>query len=193
MLPTPLVRTAPTCRLSSARPMFNGRAAAGICDGFDMTGIDGFGYDSAALILSELGPDLSAFPAERHFVSYIGTAPSLGKSAGKNVSARRNHKNTSSVGLTLRMSASSLFRSESALCARIRCVRSRTCFRTAIKDAAREMGKRIYRGIEYGQACVDEGEQAYMSRTRKRTIKSMKKITKLGISVEELGIYAVAV
>ena len=32
-----------------------------------------------------------------------------------------------------------------------------------------------------------------MSRTRKRTIKSMKKITKLGISVEELGIYAVAV
>ena len=164
-----------------------------ICGGFDMTKIGGIGYDSAAAILAELGPDLSAFPTERHFVSYIGTAPSLGKSAGKNVSTRKNHKNTSRVGRILKMSASALFRSESSLGARIRCVRSRTCSRTAIKDVAREMGKCIYRGIKYGQAYVDEGEQAYMSRTRERTIKSMKKkISKLGISAEELGIYSIA-
>ena len=165
-----------------------------ICGGFDMTKIGGIGYDSAAAILSELGPDLSAFPTERHFVSYIGVAPALGKSAGKNVGSRKKHKNTSRVGLTLKMSASTLFRSESALGARIRCVRSRTCSRTAIKDVAREMGKQIYRGLKYGQAYVDEGERAYMDRTRERTIKSMKKkISKLGISAEELGIYAVAV
>jgi len=165
-----------------------------ICGGFDMTKIGGIGYDSAAAILSELGPDLSAFPTERHFVSYIGVAPALGKSAGKNVSTRKKHKNTSRVGLILKMSASALFRSESALGARIRCVRSRTCSRTAIKDVAREMGKQIYRGLKYGQAYVDEGERAYMDRTRERTIKSMKKkISKLGISAEELGIYAVAV
>ena len=165
-----------------------------ICGGFDMTKIGGIGYDSAAAILSELGPDLSAFPTERHFVSYIGVAPALGKSAGKNVSTRKKHKNTSRVGLILKMSASALFRSESALGARIRCVRSRTCSRTAIKDVAREMGKQIYRGLKYGQAYVDEGEQAYMDRTRERTIKSMKKkISKLGISAEELGIYPIAV
>lgn len=164
-----------------------------ICGGFDMTKIGGIGYDSAAAILSELGPDLSAFPTERHFVSYIGVAPALGKSAGKNVSSRKKHRNTSRVGLTLKMSASTLFRSESALGARIRCVRSRTCSRTAIKDVAREMGKQIYRGLKCGQAYVDEGEQAYMNRTRERAIKSMrKKISKLGISAEELGIYAVA-
>jgi len=164
-----------------------------ICGGFDMTKTGGIGYDSAAAILSELGPDLSAFPTERHFVSYIGVAPALGKSAWKNVSSRKKHKNTSRVGLTLKMSASTLFRSESALGARIRCVRSRTCSRTAIKDAAREMGRQIYRGLKYGQAYVDEGEQAYMNRTRERTIKSMrKKISKLGISAEGLGIYAVA-
>ena len=165
-----------------------------ICGGFDMTKIGGIGYDSAAAILSELGPDLSAFPTERHFVSYIGVAPALGKSAGKNVSSRKKHKNTSRIGLTLKMSASTLFRSESALGARIRCVRSRTCSRTAIKDVAREMGKQIYRGLKYGQAYVDEGERAYMERTRERTIKSMKKkISKLGISAEELGIYPIAV
>ena len=167
---------------------------ARICGGFDLTRIDGIGYDSAAAILAELGPDLSAFPTERHFVSYIGVAPALGKSAGKNVSTRKKHKNTSRVGQILKMSAFTLFRSESSLGARIRCVRSRTCSKTAVKDVAREMGKRIYRGLKYGQAYVDEGEQAYMNRTRERTIKSMKKkISKLGISAEELGIYAIAV
>ena len=167
---------------------------ARICGGFDMTKIDGIGYDSAAAILSELGPKLDAFPTEAHFVSYVGVAPALGKSAGKNVSTRRKHKNTSRVGIALKMAASTLSRSESSLGARYRCVRSRTCSSTAVKDVAREMAKRIYRGIKYGQAYVDEGERAYMERTRERTIKSMKKkISKLGISAEELGIFAVAV
>ena len=167
---------------------------ARICGGFDMTRIDGIGYDNAAAILSELGPCLDAFPTESHFVSYVGVAPALGKSAGKNVSSRKKYKNTSRVGIVLKMAASTLSRSESSLGARYRCVRSRTCSRTAIKDVAREMAKRIYRGIKYGQAYIDEGERAYLERTRERTIKSMKKkISKLGISAEELGIYAVAV
>lgn len=164
-----------------------------ICGGFDMTKIDGIGYDSAATILSELGLRLDAFPTESHFVSYIGAAPALGKSAGKNVSTRKKHKNTSRVGQVLKMAASTLSRSESSLGARFRSVRSRTCSRTAIKDVSREMAKRIYRGLKYGQAYVDEGEIAYMARTRERTIKAMKKkISKLNISAEELGIYEVA-
>ena len=142
-------------------------------------------------IWSELGPCLDAFPTESHFVSYVGVAPALGKSAGKNVSSRKKHKNTSRVGLVLKLAASTLTRSESSLGARLRCTRSRTCSRTAIKDVAREMAKRIYRGLRFGQAYVDEGEQAYLERTRERTIKSMKKkILKLGISAKELGIFA---
>lgn len=166
---------------------------ARICGGFDMTSIDGIGYQSAAAIISELGPRLDAFPCEAQFVSYVGLAPALGKSAGKNVSSRKKHKNTSRVGQTLKMCASTLSRSESSLGARFRSTRSRTCSRTAIKDVAREMVKRIYRGIKYGQAYVDEGEHAYLARMRERTIKAMKKkISKLSISADELGIYAVA-
>lgn len=162
---------------------------ARICGGFDMTKIDGIDYNSAAMILSELGPCLDAFPDEAHFVSYVGCAPSLGKSAGKSVSQRRKHKNTSRIGLGLKMSASSLFRSESSLGARLRSVRSRTCSRTAIKDVARLMAKMIYRGLKFGQGYVDEGEIAYMNRSRERMIRSMKKkISKLGISAAELGI-----
>lgn len=162
-----------------------------ICGGFDMTKIDGIDYSTAAMILSELGPRLNAFPTEAHFISYIGLAPALGKSAGKNVKQRKKHKNTSRVGQSLRMSASTLFRSESSLGARIRCVRSRTCSRTAVKDVARQMAKMIYRGLKYGQKYVDEGEIAYMNRSRERTVRAMrKKIIKLEISSDELGIFA---
>lgn len=164
---------------------------ARICGGFDMTKIDGIDYGSAAMILSELGPCLDAFPDEAHFVSYVGCSPALGKSAGKNVKQRTKHKNTHRVGLGLKMCASSLFRSESSLGARLRCVRSRTCSRTAIKDVARVMAKMIYRGLKYGQKYVDEGEEAYVNRSRERMIRSMKKkISKLAISAEELGIFA---
>lgn len=162
-----------------------------ICGGFDMTKIDGIDYNTAAMILSELGPCLDSFSSESHFVSYIGLAPALGKSAGKNVKQRNKHKNTSRIGLALKMAASALFRSESSLGARLRCVRSRTCSRTAIKDVARQMGKMIYRGLKYGQEYVDEGEVAYMNRSREKTIRAMrKKIQKLEISPEELGILA---
>lgn len=167
---------------------------ARICGGFDMTRIDGIGYDSAAAILSELGPRLDAFPCEAQFVSYIGLAPALGKSAGKNVKSRKKHKNTSRVGQILKNCAATLYRSDSSLGARFRSTRSRTCQLTAIKDVAREMAKRIYRGMKYGQKYVDDGENAYLARTRERTIKKMKKnIHKLGISAEELGIFVVAV
>ena len=53
------------------------------------------------------------------------------------------------------------------------------------------MAKMIYRGIKYGQKYVDDGEIAYMNRSRERMIRSMKKkISKLGISAAELGILA---
>ena len=55
--------------------------------GFDLTTIDGIGVDTAAVIMSELGPDLSVFPDEGHFVSYLRLAPNISISAGKKVQA----------------------------------------------------------------------------------------------------------
>lgn len=156
--------------------------------GFDMTRIDGIDYMTAAAIVAELGTDLSAFPNEKHFVSYIGLKPPLDKSAGKNVKNRKKFKNTNRVGQILRQAASTLSRADCELGARYRCVRSRTCPVTAVKDVAREMAKRIYRGMRYGQAYVDIGEEQYLARRRERMLRSIRKnISKLAISAEELG------
>ena len=156
--------------------------------GFDPTSLDGVDYALAAAIVAETGTDLSMFENEAHFISYVGLKPSLGKSAGKNVRTGRKAKNTCRIGQYFKQAASSLTRSSCALGARFRCVRSRSCPTTAVKDIARELAKRYYRGVRYGQAYVDIGEEAYLKRKRDQTVRSMKRnIAKLGISPEELG------
>lgn len=156
--------------------------------GFNMTSVDGISYGTAAGILSEIGSDLSKFPTENHFVSYIGLAPPLAKSAGKNVKTRKKHKNTHPVGLMLKRAATSVRRSKSALGALYRSTRSRSCTPVAVMATARQMAKYIYRGMKYGSAYVDKGEMQYEERRRERTLRSMKsKIQKLSISAKELG------
>jgi transposase len=145
--------------------------------GFDMTVIPGIGYDTATIIASELGRTFDRFPDQRHFSSYIGLAPSLGKSAGKNVRQRRC-KNTCRVGRALRMAASTLYRSHSELGAYFRNVARRTDKKTAVKATARRMAHMIYRGVMYGKEYIDRGAEAYEARLRERTLRTVKNLIK---------------
>jgi len=146
--------------------------------GFDMTRLPGIGYDTAAVVISEIGPDFSRFPTERHFASYIGLAPSLGKSAGKNVRQRKRCRNTSRAGRALRMAASTLYRSKTELGAFFRGVARRSDRKTAVKATARRMAHLIYRAVRYGAAYVDHGAQAYESRMRERALKAVRNLIK---------------
>jgi transposase len=155
--------------------------------GFDMTSIPGIGYNTAMIIASELGNTFDRFPSENHFVSYIGLAPSLGKSAGKNV-RHKKCKNTSRAGQALRMAASSLYRSESELGAFFRGVARRSDKKTAVKATARRMAHMIYRGVMYGQAYIDRGAQAYTNRLRERTMQTVKRLIRsFGINRAEIA------
>ena len=145
--------------------------------GIDLTAIPGIGYDTAAIIASELGTRFDRFPDERHFVSYIGLAPALGKSAGKNVRQKRS-KNTSRAGRALRMAASSLYRSQSELGAFFRNTARHTDKKTAIKATARRMAHMIYRGVRYGKEYIDRGAEAYEARLRAKTLRTVNKLIK---------------
>ena len=146
--------------------------------GFDMTTIPGIGYGTAAIIASELGTKFDCFPDERHFASYIGLAPSLGKSAGKNVRQKKRCKNTSRVGRILRMAASTLYRSNTELGAYMQSVARRTDKKTAIRATARRMAHMIYRGVKYGQDYLDCGAKAFEARLRQKTVKTVNRLIK---------------
>ena len=146
--------------------------------GFDMTIIPGIGYDTAAVIVSELGSDFSRFPTEKHFAAYIGLAPALGKSAGKNVRQRRRCRNTSKAGRALRMAASTLHKSQTEIGAFFRSVARRSDRKTAVKATARRMAHRIYRGVRFGAAYLDKGAESFETRLRMRTLKTVKSLVK---------------
>lgn len=146
--------------------------------GSDLTRIAGIEYGTAAIVVSEMGSDFSRFPTERHFAAYIGLAPALGKSAGKNVRQRKRCRNTSRAGRALRMAASSLYRSQSELGAYFRNVARRTDRKTAVKATARRMAHLIYRAVRYGVAYVDKGAKDYERRVREQTLRTVRRLIK---------------
>ena len=172
--PSPMPDTKPTAK---ERTDSAGKGNIQRFMGFDPTVIPGIGYNTAAIIASELGTNFDRFPDERHFASYIGLAPSLGKSAGKNVRQKRC-KNTSRVGRALRMAASTVYRSQTELGAFFRNVARQTDKKTAIKATARRMAHMIYRGVKYGKEYIDRGAEEYEARLRERTVRTVNRLIK---------------
>jgi hypothetical protein len=143
--------------------------------GFDLTSIPGVGYDTAAIIVSEMGPIFDNFPTENHFAAYLGLVPSLGRSAGKSVRQKR-FKNTTRAGRALRMAAATLYRSNTELGAYFRGVARGSDRKTAVKATARRIAHMIYRGVRYGKEYIDKGAKAYEERMRQKALKTVNRM-----------------
>ncbi len=153
--------------------------------GFDLTTIDGIGVDTAAIIMSELGPDLSVFPDEGHFVSYLRLAPNISISAGKKVPGRFRAVTSTRVCNALRMAATTLRNSKTALGAYYRRISWRKGASVAVFATARKLAQLVYRLIKYGQAYVDTGADFYEARFKQRRLASYTKALKeMGYKVE---------
>jgi len=155
--------------------------------GFDMTAIDGIGVDTASVIISELGLDFSMFSDEGHFVSYLRLVPNLSISAGKKVPSRFKPITCTRVANALRMAASTLRNSKTALGGFYRRIAWRKGGSVAIFATARKLAQLIYRLVRYGQAYVDTGSEAYESRFNQRRLISLTKtLNSMGYTVQPL-------
>ena len=153
--------------------------------GFDLTTIDGIGVDTASILVSELGPRFAMFPDEKHFVSYLRLSPNLSISAGKKVPDKHKASTCTRIGSALRMAASTLRKSRSALGAYYRSVAWRKGASVAVFATARKLAQLVYRLVRYGQAYIDTGAQAYEDRVNHRRLKFYSKILKaMGYNVE---------
>jgi transposase len=156
--------------------------------GFDLTTIDGIGVDTATVVVSELGPDFSAFPIENHFVAYLRLAPNLSISAGKKVPSRLKGTTTSRVGTALRMAALALRNSKTALGAFYRRISRRKGASVAVFATARKLAQLIYRLVRYGQAYIDIGAKAYEAQFNSRRLMHFTRALKdMGYKIEPLA------
>jgi len=151
--------------------------------GVDLTRIDGIDIMTGQVILSELGPDLSAFPSEGHFASWLELAPRRDISGGK-VIKQKTRESKNKVANALRMAAESLSRSDSYLGARYRRLRGRLGGKKAVKAMARYLACLAYRLLTKGQAYVDRGAAYFESRRTEREIVALqRKATELGMQL----------
>ena len=142
--------------------------------GVDLTGIDAIGVETVQVVLSEYGPDLSRFPTENQFVSHVTLTPHKPTSAGKPVKKKKRNSASTRVAAALRMAASSLRHSETALGAYYRQIARRIGGDVAVFATARKLATIIYRLLRWGQPYVDEGAETYEQRYRENRIKSLK-------------------
>jgi transposase len=152
--------------------------------GVDLTRIDGINAATAQIILTEIGPNVSSFPSENHFVSWLRLCPRTPISGGKPLKKRRNTLGSNRIGGALRMGALGLSRSKTALGAAFRRTARHKGGAVAVFATARRLAVLAYRMLRFGQDYVDTGEQAYEARFEARRLASLQQTaTSLGFTL----------
>jgi len=142
--------------------------------GVDLTKIDGMDENSVLKVLAETGTDMSAWPSEKHFASWLGLSPGNKVTGGKVLSSKTK-PTANRAAASFRMSAYSLFNSKSALGAYFRRQRGRLGAPKAITATAHKLARIFYSMIKNGEEYVDQGQEYYEEQYRGRVLKNLKK------------------
>lgn len=151
--------------------------------GVDLRIIDGVNTMIAQAVYTEVGPELSAFPTEGHFASWLGLTPMRSVSGGK-VIKHEKKKVKNRLTTALRMGAETLERSQSYLGARFRYLKARLDGRRAVKAMARYLACLIYRLMTKGHVWIDRGEAYFEQKKADRELRSLqRKAQSLGLQL----------
>ena len=165
------------------QPSFNLEAELHRILGVDLTRIDGIDIITSQVILSELGPDLSAFPSEDDFSSWLELVPRRNITGGK-VIQQKSRESKNRVANALRMAAESLSNSDSYLGARYRKYRGRMEGKKTVKTMAHYLACLVYRLLTKGQEYVDRGAAYFEKKRTEREMVSLKrKAAELGMQL----------
>jgi transposase len=164
-------------------PAFDLRTELYRITGIDWSQINGIDVLTAQTVIAEAGADLSAFPSEKQFTSWLGLCPT-NQQSGKKILNRRTRKVVNRATVAFRNAAMTLVRSQSYLGAQYRRLRTRLGAPKAITAMARKLACLFYRLIKHGQQYVDKGTEYYEARYREQQIRSLaKRAQKLGLQL----------
>lgn len=174
-------------------PAFDARAALHAILGVDLTQIHGLGPSLALKLVGECGTDLSAWPSAKHFTSWLCLAPSNKISGGKVLSSRTRRSGSRAAAL-LRLAATTVGRTETALGAFYRRLSARAGKAKAVTATARKIAVLFYNALRHGMDYVDPGATYYEERYRNRVLANLQRRAKsLGYVLQEAGIEPVGV
>lgn len=142
--------------------------------GVDLSVVDGFGVSLAQTVIMEVGTDMTKFPSEKHFCSWLGLAPKH-EISGAKVLKNKTMKTKNRAGQAFRMAAQSVKRADCVFGSLYRRLKSRLDKAQATVATAHAIARVVYRmlkyKVEYEELSVEEYEQKY----KEAQIKYMKK------------------
>jgi len=142
----------------------------------DLTRLPCINESTAALLLSEIGNDMSQWPDWRHFGSWLALAPCSAQSGGKRRQVKRY-----------------LTRAGQILCRAVQCmavgkhtwlasfyrrIRAKRGAKVAIKATAYKLAKLIFLVLTKGWEYVEQGIAKYEERIRQMRLKALQKLAK---------------
>jgi transposase len=134
-------------------------------------------------ILSETGTDMSQWPNEKHFGSWLGVAPHNDISGGK-VLRSRTLKTHNRAGQAFRQAAASVTRSQSAFGAFYRRKRAQLGPMQALVATAYKIARTVYYMLKHHVQYKDMGAEAYNQKQKEREVEGLKRrAAKLGFTL----------
>jgi len=157
------------------QPRFDGRTLIYQMTGVELTAVHGFGANTLLTILSESGTDMSAWPSEGHFSSWLALCPNKPWSGGKPLPKKLPPIHPNRAAQAFRLAAQTLERVQCGLGAFFRRIQSRYGRAAAIKATAHKLAVIFYSMMKNKTAYRDPGTNYYEERYRERLLNSLKK------------------
>jgi transposase len=141
--------------------------------GVDLTQIDGIAPHTALKLISELGTDMTRWPSENHFTSWLTLAPHNRVSGGRRLSSR-TEPSANRAAAALRMVAMTLGRTSTALGAFYRRIAATKGKPHAVTATARKLAILVYRVLKGELVYRDPGAEAYHAQQRTRRLRQLR-------------------
>ena len=149
---------------------------ARLCGGRDATQIPGLSAYSVMQLISEVGTDMTRWPTEKHFVSWLGLAGGH-KQSGKRKGSVKAHRNR--AGRMLCAAARALAQSvDKALGGFYRRLRGRLGGLAANVALARKLALLFYRLLRHGLEYVEKGLKNYEAKVLETEARVLRKLAK---------------
>ena len=169
---TPLPTKPRTSKRPRNTPAFDVRGHLHRLTGVDLTQVDGIDAHAALKVIAEIGLDMRRWPTEKHFASWLALSPGNKISGGKVLNSRTK-ASANRAAAVLRMAASSLHHSHSALGAFFRRLKGRLGAPKAITATARKLACLIYNMLKHGTEYIDQGQEYYERRYQGRVLANL--------------------
>jgi len=168
---------------SKNQPTYHARAELYRITGVDLVALKGISASLAQTILSEVGTDMSRFPSQKHFCSWLGLVPHHEISGGKIL---RNHtlKTDNRAGQAFRQAAACVIRSDSAFGAFYRRKKAQLGPMQALVATAHKIARVVYHLLKDKVPYQETGAAAYEQKAKERDLAHLrKKAAQLGYTL----------